>query len=56
LKGKKLKGSWKRRVAKLPHKGAPLVLRGSNYMPILRWNNSSLFAALNIILLEGISD
>lgn len=48
------KGNWKkRRVSQIPMKNSPIVLRGSNYSPLLRWNGSSLFAAFNILLIEG---
>ncbi len=53
LNGNKLKGEWKRRAVALPHKNSPLLLRGSNYRTIMRWNRSSLFAALNIILIDA---
>tara|TARA_Y100000780_G_scaffold232581_1_gene267364 strand:- start:63879 stop:64841 length:963 start_codon:yes stop_codon:yes gene_type:complete len=52
LDGKKLQGNWRRKIALIPHKNSPLVLRGSNYRAIMRWNRSSLFAALNILLME----
>lgn len=52
LDGKKLQGRWKRKIALIPHKNSPFVLRGSNYRAIMRWNRSSLFAALNILLME----
>lgn len=45
--------SWsKRRAVTIPMKNSPVLLRGSNYLSILKWNNSSLFAALNIILID----
>ncbi len=48
---------WKaRRAAEIPFINSPVVLRGSNYEPLLRWNRSSLFAAFNIILIEGFED
>lgn len=52
--GGQLSGHWRRRLATIPHKNSPLVLRGSNYETLLRWNRSSLFAALNIIMVEGL--
>lgn len=52
LDGAKLKGNWRRKIALIPHKNSPLILRGSNYQVIMRWNRSSLFAALNIILMR----
>lgn len=55
LDGEKISGDWIRKIATIPHKNSPLILRGSNYKTILRWNNSSLFAALNIILFEEFS-
>jgi len=54
LDGSSIKGRWNsRRFATIPMKNSPVVLRGSNYKPLLKWNNSSLFAAFNILLLEG---
>ncbi len=48
-------GNWRARMfAPIPLKNSPVVLRGSNYRALLRWNNSSLFAAFNIILMKGI--
>jgi membrane-bound lytic murein transglycosylase B len=41
-----------RRAALIPMRKSPIILRGTNYLPLLRWNNSSLFAALNIILID----
>ena len=35
------------------NKNSPLILRGSNYETIMKWNKSSLFAALNIMLMEA---
>lgn len=53
LKGEKIKGNWvARRVATIPLKNSPVILRGSNYSKLLRWNNSSLFAAFNIMLID----
>lgn len=46
--------SWSaRRASEIPMKNSPIVLRGSNYTPILKWNRSSLFAAFNILLIDG---
>jgi len=46
---------WRARRAKtIPLANSPIVLRGSNYEAIVKWNNSSLFAAFNILLVEGI--
>jgi membrane-bound lytic murein transglycosylase B len=53
LDGDKLKGRWKRKIAKIPFQNSPVLLRGSNYKPLLRWNRSSLFAAMNVTLIEG---
>lgn len=54
LEGKKISGRWKRRrLAEIPLKNAPLILRGSNYSPMRKWNRSNLFAAFNIILMDG---
>ena len=45
---------WKaRKAAKIPFKNSPVILRGSNYNTILKWNRSSLFAAFNIALMDG---
>ncbi len=45
--------NWRaRRAAKITLKNSPLILRGSNYETILKWNNSSLFAAFNIIVMD----
>lgn len=53
-RGERLKGNWHaRRLAAIPLKNSPLILRGSNFLPLLKWNRSNLFAALNIILVEG---
>jgi membrane-bound lytic murein transglycosylase B len=55
LREKKFTKNWvARRVAYLSLKNSPVILRGSNYKPLLRWNNSSLFAAFNIIMMEGL--
>ena len=53
LNGEPLKGQWKRRAAVISHKNSPIILRGSNYETIMKWNKSSLFAALNIMLMES---
>ena len=53
LNGERLKGRWKRRAEVISHKNSPLILRGSNYETIMKWNKSSLFAALNIMLMEA---
>ncbi len=51
--GKFTKEDWKmRRASKIPLKNSPIVLRGSNYETILKWNRSSLFAAFNITLMR----
>ncbi len=56
LSGKKISTtSWSaRRGAKIPMEDSPVILRGSNYSSILKWNNSSLFAAFNIIMMDGL--
>lgn len=51
--GEPLSGKWKRKAEEIPHQNSPYVLRGSNYMPVMRWNNSSLFAALVITLMDA---
>ena len=57
LDGSKIKGKWRRRrFAEIPMKNSPVVLRGSNYKPLLSWNNSSLFAAFNILLMNGFKE
>lgn len=48
----KANGWSRRRAAVIPLKNAPVVLRGSNYEPLLKWNNSSLFAAFNILIVD----
>lgn len=52
MDGSKIEGDWRRKIATIPHKNSPLILRGSNYKVIMKWNRSSLFAALNIILMQ----
>jgi membrane-bound lytic murein transglycosylase B len=56
MNGQRLRSPlWNRRkVATIPMDNSPVVLRGTNYAPILKWNNSSLFAAFNILLMKGI--
>lgn len=54
LNGNKISGNWRaRRIATIPLKNSPIILRGSNYSKLLNWNNSSLFAAFNILLVDG---
>lgn len=49
--------NWKKRKAvEIPLKDSPIVLRGSNFQPLLRWNRSSLFAAFNIILVNSFKE
>jgi membrane-bound lytic murein transglycosylase B len=50
--GQSLSGNWRRRAAEIPLQNSPHILRGSNYMSIMRWNNSSLFAAFVITLMD----
>lgn len=52
---KSLKRTANRKIASIPLKNSPMILRGANFMPIMRWNKSELFAALNIILMEALS-
>jgi membrane-bound lytic murein transglycosylase B len=53
LDGSKINGNWvTRRFSQIPMKNSPVVLRGGNYKPLLKWNNSSLFAAFNILLVD----
>ena len=54
LDGTQLEGRWKRKIAIISHKNSPMILRGSNYEPLMKWNKSSLFAALNIVLMEAL--
>ena len=52
--GSPLSGNWRgRKASEIPLKNSPVVLKGGNYESILAWNHSSLFAAFNIILIEG---
>ena len=52
--GSPLSGNWRgRKASEIPLKNSPVVLQGGNYESILAWNHSSLFAAFNIILIEG---
>lgn len=55
LAGKKISDdTWKRRRAmRILMKDAPIILRGTNFAPLLKWNKSGLFAAFNIILLNS---
>jgi membrane-bound lytic murein transglycosylase B len=54
LDGTKLNDiKWKKRkAAKITMKNSPIVLRGSNYKPLMNWNSSSLFAAFNILIID----
>ncbi len=54
LDGKKLEGSWKYQMAKVPFKNSPFILKGPNYKTLMAWNNSSLFAAFNMIMRNGL--
>ena len=54
LDGTHLDGNWKRKIAVINHKNSPMILRGSNYETLMKWNKSSLFAALNIVLMEAL--
>lgn len=53
--GSRLKSkAWlKRKASRITMKNSPIVLRGSNYKVLKRWNRSSLFAAFNIILMDA---
>lgn len=54
--GEHFSSTWKaRQLADIPMLNSPYILRGSNYKPLLRWNNSSLFAAFNIILINALT-
>lgn len=55
-KGEKLEGHWRRIVAKIPMSNSPVVLRGGNYEALMKWNRSSLFAAFNILIIEGLKE
>lgn len=52
--GATIKGNWKRAIEKVPFQNSPLILRGSNYKTLMKWNRSSLFAALNIIIYDSL--
>lgn len=54
LDGSKITGeNWRaRKGSKIPLKNSPYILMGSNYKPLLNWNNSSLFAAFNILITD----
>ena len=45
-------GWTRRRFATIPLKNSPVVLRGSNFGPLMKWNNSALFAAFVILISE----
>lgn len=51
--GRSLASENKSTLATIPFKNSPSIRRGKNYKSIMRWNRSSLFAALNIILIDG---
>lgn len=52
--GSKISGNWRgRKMAEIPMKNSPYILRGSNYQTLRKWNRSNLFAAFNIMLIEG---
>lgn len=55
MDGTKLNGKWRRIVSDIPMKNSPLVLRGGNYKALMKWNRSSLFAALAIILIDELN-
>lgn len=55
LDGKKLKGKRRYKIATIPFSNSPLILKGPNYKAITGWNNSSLFVALNITILDSLS-
>ena len=49
--------NWsKRKAEKIPLKNSPYILKGSNYKPLLNWNNSSLFAAFNILIIDHLNN
>lgn len=52
MDGTLIDGNWRRMAAEIPFKNSPYILRGSNYLPLIRWNNSSLFVALNLIIYD----
>ncbi len=56
LDGQKLKGKWKYKLATIPFNNSPLILKGPNYEAIMGWNKSNLFAALNIIIVDSLSN
>jgi membrane-bound lytic murein transglycosylase B len=43
----------KRKASRISMQNSPIVLRGSNYKVLKRWNRSSLFTAFNIILMDA---
>jgi membrane-bound lytic murein transglycosylase B len=40
-------------IASIPLKDSPMILKGPNYRAIQRWNNSSLFVAFNMVLMNS---
>lgn len=56
LDGSQIKDArWsKRKIASIPLNNSPYILKGSNYLPLIRWNNSSLFAAFNVLMVDGL--
>lgn len=56
LNGTMLTGKWKRMLSEIPLQNSPLILRGTNYQPIMRWNRSSLFAAFCILMTDGLKN
>jgi len=56
LDGQRIKGKGKHKLTTIPFVNSPLILEGPNYRALMKWNKSSLFAALNIIILNGLSN
>ncbi len=40
-------------TATIPLQDSPIILKGPNYRAIQRWNNSSLFVAFNMVLMDS---
>ena len=54
LNGSKIRDSqwFAKRIHTIPLQNSPVVIEGPNYKVLKRWNSSSLFVAMNIILVE----
>ncbi len=40
-------------ASEIPMKDSPIIIQGKNFNPLLKWNNSTLFAAFNILLIKA---